>query len=443
MYIGPWQEYKFYGGYKKPRMLPGINKVPNKKNDDELKAEIEAALLAKLDQESAKKAMEAMYPLLGDISSGRKPTNMPLFEQIDITRTNSKASTEVILPSINSAREQRDSLSRTPSVRSSKSEPPLLPSRAPPKPKTPKLVNSNLPALALPRQPPYNTSSMLTMLKVDRSAREKAKLAKYWEWNGKVMEEKLKENGSQAPNQGFDLNFNPRDKNQVTNKLPVFSKDPTTKKLDEVNRMRKLYMENSEKNVNVEFPSLGDSTSNLKEINKQSDLGKNNITKYDDTGIKAPKNRDEMVSGKVSHSGPSSTSTSNEKNSEWKDTEVDSNMNRLASKHSPNKSKLHTTLTTVPKKKAKDKSDLTDDDIMKVSKYFSEEEMMSYGLSTLAKLPITDECGLDLGSNPPSRQASPEIKIRRLPSPLRSPLGMAGHGDDLIDWSRNLNLDEY
>ncbi len=74
MYIGPWQEYKLYNSSKLKSSLQaggggggGGNGNGNGLDSSHLKAELQAAILSSLDAESAKKAIEAMNPLLDNI----------------------------------------------------------------------------------------------------------------------------------------------------------------------------------------------------------------------------------------------------------------------------------------------------------------------------------------------------------------------------------------
>jgi hypothetical protein len=266
MYIGPWQEYRLYNS--KPKPQPGGSAV----GGNHLKAELQAAILSTLDAESAKKAIEAMNPLLDSIKGNDnsvalnakpkrrilQPVSKSNYRTDDDNQavegfgTNSSIPT---LPSISSIYSARDSNrgrnSGTPtSVRSSQSEPSAMPAglgassrkfllKEPPRPdlqsKIEKMLDS-LPPLhqaPLDKQPAYNSHSMVHYLQADRNAREKGKLAKYWVWcdsqGGKGKQPQMVNEGTSIANSNSNNNSGGKTASLVD------------KKLVEVNKMKRLY----------------------------------------------------------------------------------------------------------------------------------------------------------------------------------------------------------
>lgn len=238
MYIGPWQEYNLSRKQANPTLNPAIRN------------EIEKAIQDSLDPESAKIALKAMNPYLGNISNDipRKPP-----PRRRNTRNNDGSP---FLPPINillhpEARMRRDNQISSPmSVRSTKSEPiqsTRLPAisvstndngaksarRAPPMVESPKAVPS------VEKQPPYNAPAMLNLLRLERARDASNQIKALTGWKG------------------------------VTRSVDRTVEESTESKIEQVNAMKQVYLSRS----NGPQPNLLPSLTNKTVLGSEVELG--------------------------------------------------------------------------------------------------------------------------------------------------------------------------
>ena len=197
MYIGPWQEYNL-----------GRTAVQHRRNDVDinLKQNLERALLASLDPISAAKAIEALNPILQESTTTGQAEN--LSRAYESKRNNSLQSSKAFtraelstkLPSIRTDHRTLDLSNKKnlrvdrnapKSFRSSLSEPinstKLLSGRKKTNSSTSPRTEISENKLSRSSQTSYNVPSMVSLLKLERAAREqrlKPDFSQFWEWGG-------------------------------------------------------------------------------------------------------------------------------------------------------------------------------------------------------------------------------------------------------------------
>lgn len=303
MYIGPWQEFKLSRNRQ--------NTIAN----DDVRNQIEKALASSLDPESAQKAIAAINNQLAASIHGQtgRPPRLKDRPRPRRNYTQLSPSTDLSHGQIKSARESY--IASPASVRSTQSEPARLNSDSLPKVepvKLPKIKlvredstrdrnstyrnngNSNShrsrqSPLSNPnsgrsngyeqygntarppyRQPYYNSTAVINILKIERESNSKNKIMQTMGWKDSTN------------SHGVSIEGNTKERTRKSGKL-IETEREVEEKINQVNKMKQLYIANTS---SIEKINVTGSPLKLPEIMKPAH---NSISKQNEVSVKTPR----------------------------------------------------------------------------------------------------------------------------------------------------------